>query len=139
MLNQFTSVFTSSILPRLDTLLSHCKEVQKEYKTHRFRVDSEFKTTCNEEQRLRTTYHQHAREVESARLKLEASKSGSKGSDKSKGEKFLKASLKLYQNHNDYVLALTAATIHQRHYQDSIVPTMLNSLQTVKQDLVKEW
>ena len=137
-LNQFMSMFSSSILPRFDKLLTSCKEVHKQYKNNRFRIDSECKTVCNEESRLNQTYHAHAQEVESARIKLEASKL-SKGVDKAKEDKFLKASLKLYQNHNEYVLALAAAAIHQRHYHDGIVPNIMNSLQTVKQDLVKEW
>ncbi|CAB3992692.1 tyrosine- kinase Fer isoform X1 [Paramuricea clavata] len=114
----------------------HMKEAHKLYKTHRFRVDSELKTVRDEENRLKVTYQQHADELESIRQKLE----GSKGkTDKTKQDKLKKASLKLYQNHNDYVLALSAATIHQNHYETGIVPNLMNSLQTVKQDLANDW
>jgi molecular chaperone GrpE (heat shock protein) len=117
-------------------LLTHLKEAHKQYKTHRFRVDSELKTVCDQESRLKMTYQQHAEEVESARQRLESSKAKT---DKTKQDKFKKASLKLYQNHNEYVLAISAATIHQNHYETGIVPNLMNTLQTVKQDLVNEW
>ena len=109
------------------------KEAHKQYNTHRFRIDSELKTVCDQESRLNITYQQHGGEVQSTRQKLEAK------SDKTKQDRFKRASLKLYQNHNEYVLALSAATIHQNHYETGIVPNLMNSLQTIKQDLVIEW
>ena len=114
----------------------HLKEAHKLYKTHRFRVDSELKTVCDQESRLKDIYRQHADEVESTKKKLE----GHKGKiDKAKQDKLKKTSLKLYQNHNEYVLALSAATIHQNHYESAIVPNLMSTLQSVKQDLVDEW
>jgi hypothetical protein len=114
----------------------HLKEAHKLYKTHRFRVDSELKTVCDQESRLKETYRQHAEELESTRKKLEHNKGKN---DKTKQDKLKKASLKLYQNHNEYVLAISAATIHQNHYESGIVPNLMNTLQSVKQDLVNEW
>ena len=74
--------------------------------------------------------------MQSTRQRLESNKAKP---DKTKQDRFKKASLKLYQNHNEYVLALNAATIHQSHYETGIVPNLMNSLQTIKQDLVIEW
>lgn len=136
LMGQLASNYTTSFIPRLDKLLSHMKEAHKHYKNHRFRIDSELKTVCDQESRLRATYQQHAEEVENTKQKLEVQKAKA---DKTKQDKLKKASLKLYQNHNEYVLALSAATIHQTHYESGILPTLLNSLQNVKQDLVAEW
>ncbi|XP_028402324.1 tyrosine-protein kinase Fer-like [Dendronephthya gigantea] len=134
--SQLASNYTTSFIPRLEKLLTHMKEAHKQYKNHRFRIDSELKTVCDQESRLRATYKQHAEEVENAKQKLEGQKAKA---DKTKQDKFKKASLKLYQNHNEYVLALSAATTHQTHYESGILPNLLNSLQNVKQDLVAEW
>ena len=114
----------------------YMKEAHKQYNTHRFRVDSELKTVSDQENRLRTTYEQHAEELDNLRHKMDSQKAKP---DKAKQDKLRKTSLKLYQNHNEYVLALSAATIHQNHYESAIVPNLMSSLQNVKQDLVNEW
>lgn len=123
-------------MPRLEKLLGYVKEAHKQYKSNRFRIDSELKRACDQEGRLRATYRQHAEELESAKQKLD---SGKAKADKAKQDRVKKVNLKLFQNHNDYILAIEAASIHQTHYQTAIIPNLMNSLQSVKEDLVNEW
>jgi hypothetical protein len=58
--------------------------------------------------------------------------------EKSK-DKFVKTTLKLHQNHNDYILSLLSANAHQDHYNNAIVPTMLKFMQDIQESYVSEW
>lgn len=51
-------------------------------------------------------------------------------------ERYTKASMKLFELHNEYVLSLRAAEVyHQQHYSQ-IHPSLLNALQTLQQEMV---
>lgn len=58
-----------------------------------------------------------------------------KDRDKAK-ERYVKASMKLHQLHNEYVLSVRAAQVyHQQHYTQ-IQPAMLSALQTLQEEMV---
>ncbi|KAM3625061.1 uncharacterized protein V6R79_006407 [Siganus canaliculatus] len=92
------------------------------------------KLTQTELEKLKSSYKQAARDAAQAKRKYEDS-TKEKERDKAK-EKCVKASLKLYQLHNEYVLSAHAAQVyHQQHYNE-IQPALLSALQTLQQEMV---
>ena len=136
---QLANAINTSTLKRLDQLTEDKRTLLKKYKNERFKVDSEFKQESGEIDRLTKTYRENARDTESAKNKYEdalhkKSKDWEKGKDK-----YVKMSLKLHQNHNDYVLALKSANCHQEYYNNVIIPKLLNSLEHLQEQYVMEW
>ena len=58
-----------------------------------------------------------------------------KDRDKNK-ERYIKASLKLYEVHNEYVLSVQAAQVYHQHHYNQIQPTLLSALQSLQQEMV---
>lgn len=58
-----------------------------------------------------------------------------KDRDKAK-ERYIKASLKLYEVHNEYVLSVQAAQVYHQHHYSQIQPALLSALQTLQQEMV---
>jgi len=48
-----------------------------------------------------------------------------------------KATMKLHMLHNQYVLALKGAQLHQHQYYDSTLPLLLDSLQKMQEEMIK--
>lgn len=61
--------------------------------------------------------------------------SAEKDRDKAK-ERYIKASLKLYEVHNEYVLSVQAAQVYHQHHYSQIQPALLSALQTLQQEMV---
>ena len=61
----------------------------------------------------------------------------SKDLEKAK-DKYKKAVLKLHKTHNEYVLSLKAATLHQEHYRTSILPRLLECLQQSQESQIAQ-
>ena len=105
-------------------------------------MESGFKQESDEIDRLRKTYQDNAKESETGKRKYEEvlskDKFNSKDFERSK-DKYVKTTLKLHQNHNDYVLALKSGNCHQGFYTDILVPTMLNSFQYLQEEYIAEW
>lgn len=55
--------------------------------------------------------------------------------DKAK-ERYIKASMKLYELHNEYVLSVRAAQIYHQHHYSQIQPSLLTALHTLQQEMV---
>lgn len=51
-------------------------------------------------------------------------------------ERYDKANMKLHNLHNQYVLAVHSAQLHQEHYHESTLPLLLDSLQKMQEDMV---
>ncbi|XP_059215360.1 tyrosine-protein kinase Fes/Fps isoform X2 [Centropristis striata] len=93
-----------------------------------------FYVTQTELERLRSSYRQAARDAAQAKRKYqEANKD--KERDKAK-ERYVKASLKLYELHNEYVLSVQAAQVYHQHHYSQIQPALLSALQTLQQEMV---
>lgn len=58
-----------------------------------------------------------------------------KDRDKAK-ERYIKASVKLHELHNEYVLSVRAAQVYHQHHYSQIQPTLLSALQTLQQEMV---
>uniref|UniRef100_A0A673LH54 Tyrosine-protein kinase n=1 Tax=Sinocyclocheilus rhinocerous TaxID=307959 RepID=A0A673LH54_9TELE len=84
--------------------------------------------------RLKSSYRQLVRDTTQAKRKYqEASKD--KEREKAK-ERYIKATLKLQEHHNEYVLSVKAAQVHhQLHYSQS-QPALLGALQTLQEEMV---
>ncbi|XP_054626687.1 tyrosine-protein kinase Fes/Fps isoform X1 [Dunckerocampus dactyliophorus] len=92
------------------------------------------KVTQTELERLKTSYRQAARDVSHAKRKFqEASKE--KERERAK-ERCFKATLKLHEVHNEYVLSVRAAQVYQQQHHAHIQPAMLNALQALQQEAV---
>uniref|UniRef100_A0A8C9YA50 Tyrosine-protein kinase n=1 Tax=Sander lucioperca TaxID=283035 RepID=A0A8C9YA50_SANLU len=92
------------------------------------------KVTQTELERLKSSYRQAVREVTQAKRKCqEANKD--KERDKAK-ERYIKASLKLHELHNEYVLSVRAAQVYHQHHYSQIQPALLSALQTLQQEMV---
>ena len=142
LITEFNNVLSSTTLKRLEQLIEDKKNLLKKYRNERFRIESAFKQESDEIDRLRKTYQENAKESESSKRKYEEvlakDKFSSKDWERSK-DRYVKTTLKLHQNHNDYVLALKSGNCHQGFFNDILIPTMLNSLQYLQEEYIAEW
>lgn len=51
-------------------------------------------------------------------------------------ERYDKATMKLHNLHNQYVLAVRSAQLHQEHYHDTTLPLLLDSLQKMQEEMI---
>ncbi|KAM7424034.1 hypothetical protein PAMA_000412 [Pampus argenteus] len=92
------------------------------------------KVTQTELERLKSSYRQVARDAAQAKKKFnEANKD--KERDKAK-ERYIKASLRLHELHNEYVLSVRAAQVYHQHHYSQVQPALLSALQTLQQEMV---
>ncbi|CAH3034749.1 unnamed protein product [Porites lobata] len=142
LITEFTNILNSTTLKRVDQLIEDKRNLLKKYRVEKFRVDSGYKQESDEIDRLRKTYQDNAKESETGKRKYEEvcakDKINGKDWERSK-DKYVKTTMKLHHNHNDYVLALKSGNCHQGFYNDVFVPTMLNSLQYLQEEYVEEW
>ncbi|XP_072321805.1 tyrosine-protein kinase Fes/Fps isoform X2 [Eucyclogobius newberryi] len=92
------------------------------------------KVTQTELERLKNNYRQAVKDAAQAKRKYqEANKDREREKPR---ERYVKASVKLYDLHNEYVLSVRAAQVyHQQHYSH-IQPALLSTLQTLQQEMV---
>lgn len=123
-------------------MIQNKKNLLKKYKQQRFKVLSDFDQDTDEVSRLSKLYRESVKDSETARNHYEKilhkNKTQNKEWEKAK-DKFVKTTMKLHQNHNDYILALETANCHQQIFYGSLVPGLLNTLQDLQEDFVSEW
>lgn len=51
-------------------------------------------------------------------------------------ERYDKATMKLHNLHNQYVLAVRSAQLHHEHYHENTLPMLLDSLQKMQEEMV---
>lgn len=51
-------------------------------------------------------------------------------------ERYDKTTMKLHNLHNQYVLAVRSAQLHQEHYHDTTLPLLLDSLQKMQEEMI---
>lgn len=87
-------------------------------------------------------YHKFSRFVASTRLYTSKSPCAffcfhlGKETEKAK-DRCDKATMKLHMLHNQYVLALKGAQLHQHQYYDTTLPLLLDSLQKMQEEMIK--
>lgn len=74
--------------------------------------------------------------MNSAKEKYKEAVAKGKETEKAK-ERYDKATMKLHVLHNQYVLALKGAQLHQSQYYDTTLPLLLDSLQKMQEEMIK--
>uniref|UniRef100_G1PHB5 FER tyrosine kinase n=1 Tax=Myotis lucifugus TaxID=59463 RepID=G1PHB5_MYOLU len=86
--------------------------------------------------KLKSSYRQLIKEMNSAKEKYTEALAKGKETEKAK-ERYDKATMKLHVLHNQYVLALKGAQLHQNQYYDTTLPLLLDSLQMMQEEMIK--
>nr|BAC38626.1 unnamed protein product [Mus musculus] len=94
------------------------------------------KVTKTELEKLKSSYRQLIKEMNSAKEKYKEALAKGKETEKAK-ERYDKATMKLHMLHNQYVLALKGAQLHQSQYYDTTLPLLLDSVQKMQEEMIK--
>ncbi|XP_028611534.1 tyrosine-protein kinase Fer isoform X3 [Grammomys surdaster] len=92
--------------------------------------------TKTELEKLKSSYRQLIKEMNSAKEKYKEALAKGKETEKAK-ERYDKATMKLHMLHNQYVLALKGAQLHQSQYYDTTLPLLLDSVQKMQEEMIK--
>uniref|UniRef100_A0A672HNW4 Tyrosine-protein kinase n=1 Tax=Salarias fasciatus TaxID=181472 RepID=A0A672HNW4_SALFA len=120
---------------KLTLLIRDKQQLRKNYSDQWSLLRQELnKVSLTELERLKSGYRQVVRDAAQAKRKYqESSKDKERGKAK---ERYVKASVKLHELHNEYVLSVRAAQVyHQQHYSH-IQPALLDALQSLQQEMV---
>ncbi|XP_076994771.1 tyrosine-protein kinase Fer [Tamandua tetradactyla] len=143
----------SGPLHRLTMMIKDKQQVKKSYIGIHQQIEAEMiKVTRTELEKLKSNYRQLIKEMNSAKEELlspineiEEQLLGEhrvlspllrKETEKAK-ERYDKATMKLHMLHNQYVLALKGAQLHQNQYYDTTLPLLLDSLQKMQEEMIK--
>ncbi|XP_066130066.1 tyrosine-protein kinase Fer [Saccopteryx bilineata] len=127
----------SGPLHRLTMMIKDKQQVKKSYISVHQQIEAEMiKVTKTELEKLKSTYRQLIKEMNSAKEKYKEALAKGKETEKAK-ERYDKATMKLHMLHNQYVLALKGAQLHQNQYYDTTLPLLLDSLQKMQEEMVK--
>uniref|UniRef100_A0A672HNR0 Tyrosine-protein kinase n=1 Tax=Salarias fasciatus TaxID=181472 RepID=A0A672HNR0_SALFA len=119
---------------KLTLLIRDKQQLRKNYSDQWSLLRQELNKVLTELERLKSGYRQVVRDAAQAKRKYqESSKDKERGKAK---ERYVKASVKLHELHNEYVLSVRAAQVyHQQHYSH-IQPALLDALQSLQQEMV---
>ncbi|NWW43543.1 FES kinase, partial [Pedionomus torquatus] len=122
-------------LAKLSLLIRDKQQLRKAFSEQWQQLSQEYaRTTQQEMEKLKAQYRSLARDSAQAKRKYqEASKD--KERDKAK-EKYVRSLWKLYALHNQYVLAVRAATVHHQHHYQRALPSLHQSLYSLQQEMV---
>uniref|UniRef100_A0A5F5PVQ4 Tyrosine-protein kinase n=1 Tax=Equus caballus TaxID=9796 RepID=A0A5F5PVQ4_HORSE len=118
------------------TLQNLCNQVDKESTIQMNYVSNVSKVTKTELEKLKSSYRQLIKEMNSAKEKYKEALAKGRETEKAK-ERYDKATMKLHMLHNQYVLALKGAQLHQNQYYDTTLPLLLDSLQKMQEEMIK--
>ncbi|XP_061737411.1 tyrosine-protein kinase Fes/Fps [Nerophis ophidion] len=125
----------SGPVSKLTLLIRDKQQLRKTYTEQWSLLRQELsKVTQTELERLKGSYRQAARDFAHAKRKFQES-SKDKERDRAK-ERCVKATLRLHETHNEYVLSVRAAQVYQEQHHTHILPAMLNALQALQQEVV---
>ncbi|XP_054842238.1 tyrosine-protein kinase Fer [Eublepharis macularius] len=124
-------------LHRLTMMIKDKQQIKKSYIGGHQQIEAEmFKVTKTELEKLKSSYRQLIKEVNSAKEKYKEAVAKGKETEKAK-DRYDKATMKLHMLHNQYVLALKGAQLHQHQYYDTTLPLFLDSLQKMQEEMIK--
>ncbi|XP_036888278.1 tyrosine-protein kinase Fer isoform X1 [Sturnira hondurensis] len=124
-------------LHRLTMMIKDKQQVKKSYISVHQQIEAEMiKVTKTELEKLKSSYRQLIKEMNSAKEKYKEALAKGKETEKAK-ERYDKATMKLHMLHNQYVLALKGAQLHQSQYYDTTLPLLLDSLQKMQEEMIK--
>ncbi|XP_051850801.1 tyrosine-protein kinase Fer isoform X2 [Antechinus flavipes] len=126
----------SGPLHRLTMMIKDKQQVKKSYIGVHQQIEADmFKVTKTELEKLKTSYRQLIKEMNYAKEKYKDALAKGKETEKAK-DRYDKATMKLHVLHNQYVLALKAAQLHQHQYYDNTLPQLLDSLQKMQEEMI---
>ncbi|XP_025722656.1 tyrosine-protein kinase Fer isoform X1 [Callorhinus ursinus] len=127
----------SGPLHRLTMMIKDKQQVKKSFIGVHQQIEAEMiKVTKTELEKLKSSYRQLIKEMNSAKEKYKEALAKGKETEKAK-ERYDKATMKLHMLHNQYVLALKGAQLHQNQYYDTTLPLLLDSLQKMQEEMIK--
>ncbi|XP_076770780.1 tyrosine-protein kinase Fer isoform X2 [Arvicanthis niloticus] len=127
----------SGPLHRLTMMIKDKQQVKKSYVGIHQQIEAEMiKVTKTELEKLKSSYRQLIKEMNSAKEKYKEALAKGKETEKAK-ERYDKATMKLHILHNQYVLALKGAQLHQSQYYDTTLPLLLDSVQKMQEEMIK--
>uniref|UniRef100_UPI00398F1BEC tyrosine-protein kinase Fer isoform X3 n=1 Tax=Pristiophorus japonicus TaxID=55135 RepID=UPI00398F1BEC len=135
-LKKFMSLRVKSDKEYASLLQNICQQVEKhETSSPVDSVSHVSKVTKTELEKLKSAYRQLAKEATTAKEKYKEALSKGKETEKAK-DRFDKATMKLHNLHNQYVLAVKGAQLHQEQYYDKALPLLLDSLQKMQEEMI---
>lgn len=127
----------SGPLHRLTMMIKDKQQVKKSFVGVHQQIEAEMiKVTKTELEKLKSSYRQLIKEMNSAKEKYKEALAKGKETEKAK-ERYDKATMKLHMLHNQYVLALKGAQLHQNQYYNTTLPLLLDSLQKMQEEMIK--
>uniref|UniRef100_A0A673ZAX9 FES proto-oncogene, tyrosine kinase n=1 Tax=Salmo trutta TaxID=8032 RepID=A0A673ZAX9_SALTR len=137
----------------------HLMEVMKKWMSQRSKSDREFSvqlhqmaamveklegpqpgggpdyiSQLNQLERLKASYRQLVRDAAQAKRKYQEA---SKDKERERArERYVKATLRLHELHNEYVLSVRAAQVYHQHHYSQAQPALLMALQSLQQEMV---
>ncbi|XP_006867207.1 PREDICTED: tyrosine-protein kinase Fes/Fps isoform X3 [Chrysochloris asiatica] len=134
LLRQHAEDLNSGPLSKLSLLIRERQQLRKTYGEQWQQLQQELtKTHSQDIEKLKNQYRSLARDSAQARRKYqEANKD--KDRDKAK-DKYVRSLWKLFAHHNRYVLGLRAAQLHHQHHHQLMLPSLLQSLQDLHQEM----
>uniref|UniRef100_A0AAY4DWK2 Tyrosine-protein kinase n=1 Tax=Denticeps clupeoides TaxID=299321 RepID=A0AAY4DWK2_9TELE len=126
----------SGPLHRLTMMIKDKQHVKKSYQSLHQQIQSElYKVTKNDLEKLKCTYRQLTKDAHCAKEKYKEAVAKGKEPEKAR-DRYDKATMKLHNLHNQYVLAVRSAQLHQEHYHDTALPLLLDSLQRMQEEMI---
>uniref|UniRef100_A0A8C8FBE0 Tyrosine-protein kinase n=1 Tax=Oncorhynchus tshawytscha TaxID=74940 RepID=A0A8C8FBE0_ONCTS len=119
-------------LSKLTLLIRDKQQLRKTYTEQWSQLSQELSRT--ELERLKTSYRQLVRDAAQAKRKYQEA---SKDKERERArERYVKATLRLHELHNEYVLSVRAAQVYHQHHYSQAQPALLMALQSLQQEMV---
>uniref|UniRef100_A0A8C7H4B2 Tyrosine-protein kinase n=1 Tax=Oncorhynchus kisutch TaxID=8019 RepID=A0A8C7H4B2_ONCKI len=122
-------------LSKLTLLIRDKQQLRKTYTEQWSQLSQELsRVTQTELERLKASYRQLVRDAAQAKRKYQEA---SKDKERERArERYVKATLRLHELHNEYVLSVRAAQVYHQHHYSQAQPALLMALQSLQQEMV---
>ncbi|XP_055776976.1 tyrosine-protein kinase Fes/Fps-like isoform X2 [Salvelinus fontinalis] len=122
-------------LSKLTLLIRDKQQLRKTYAEQWSQLSQELsRVTQTELERLKASYRQLVRDAAQAKRKYQEA---SKDKERERArERYMKATLRLHELHNEYVLSVRAAQVYHQHHYSQAQPALLMALQSLQQEMV---
>ncbi|XP_047228657.1 tyrosine-protein kinase Fer isoform X2 [Girardinichthys multiradiatus] len=125
----------SGPLHRLATLIRDKQQVKKSYQSLHQQLESHnHKVTKSDLEKLKTSYRQLSRDANNAKEKYREALSKGREAERAR-ERYDKATARLHNLHNNYVLAVCGAQTQQDKHRQQAAPALLDALQRMQEDM----
>uniref|UniRef100_A0A4W5M3E5 Tyrosine-protein kinase n=1 Tax=Hucho hucho TaxID=62062 RepID=A0A4W5M3E5_9TELE len=122
-------------LSKLTLLIRDKQQLRKTYAEQWSQLSQELsRVTQTELESLKASYRQLVRDAAQAKRKYQEA---SKDKERERArERYVKATLRLHELHNEYVLSVRAAQVYHQHHYSQAQPALLMALQSLQQEMV---